>query len=260
MNHRKTRWILGLAAVLAIAALAMVYLPTARPQGESQQPLYTYVSQFAVPRASWAQYTADEDKNFIPVATKMLADGTIVSYSTFETMVHTEGGMTNGAAWSSPTISGLMKMLEALRKNTPSTGQIASTKHEDFLMVSNMYEASPSDKSTSGYLRVVCQNAKPEHPQDYSAALKKHLWPAFSEQLKAGSVSYVGLDTQYVNTAAPSTQCLVINYPNAEGMDKWARAIGAALTQPGTLEAVTAAVVPDSRRDFLARITHMAHK
>ncbi len=260
MNHRKTGWILGLAAVGAVVALAMVYLPTARSQGSTQTPIYTYVSQFAVPRANWAQYSADSDKNFLPVANKMLADGTIVSYSTFETMVHTEGGMTHGAAWSSPTISGLMKVLEALRSSAPSSGQIAATKHEDFLMVTNLYEANPSDKSTSGYLRVVCQNAKPDHPEEYAAALRKHLWPTFQEQVKAGAASYVGLDTQYVNTTTPSTQCLVINYPNAEGMDKWAKAIATALADSSTREAVTGAVVPDSRRDFLARITHMAHK
>jgi hypothetical protein len=260
MNERKMRWSLGLTAVLTVAAVAFVCLPAARPQGESQTPIYTYVSQFAVPRASWAQYTADEDKNFLPVANKMLADGTIISYSTFETIVHTEGGMTNGAAWSSPTISGLMKMLEALRKNAPSPGQISSTKHEDFLMVTNMYEANPNDKSTTGYLRVVCQNAKPENLETYATTLKKYLWPTVQEQVKAGVASYAGLDSQYVNTGAPSIRCVVINYPNAEAMDKWAKAIGAVLSQSGTAEALQAAVVPDSRRDFLARITHMAHK
>ena len=248
--------------VFLIVVIALIAVPLAFSQMEQgQPPIYTYVSQFNVPRANWAQYTADEDKSFLPIANKMLADGTIVSYSTFENMVHTVDGYSNGASWSSPTISGLMKMLEELRKAGPRPGQVASTKHEDYLMVSTMYGFNPSDKSTSGYLRVVCQNAKPEHPEEYGKAMKKYLWPAFEEQLKSGSVSFVSLDAQYVNTSAPSTRCLVIDYPNAEGMDKWAKAIGEILAKESSeREAFLGAVVPDSRRDILARVTHKGHK
>ena len=248
-------------AGLVVVVLAVIIVPAALSQGEQQPAVYTYVSQFNVPRANWAQYAADEEKTFIPVANKMLADGSIVSYSTFETMVHTVDGYTNGAAWSSPTISGLMKMLEELRRGGPRPGQVASTKHEDFLMVSTLYESNPNDKSTTGYLRVICQNAKQDRPEEYATALKKFLWPAFEEQLKAGSASYVGLDVQYVNTSAPSTRCLVITYPNAEGMDKWAKAISVALRKEGAdRDAFLASTVPDSRRDILARITHSGHK
>src|ERR1700681_4414297 len=49
----------------------------------------TYVSQFQVPRANWAQYSDDTEKTFIPVAEKLMADGTILGWSTFETLVHT---------------------------------------------------------------------------------------------------------------------------------------------------------------------------
>jgi hypothetical protein len=248
-------------AVVVVVLLAIVFVPAAFSQMEQGQPaIYTYVSQFNVPRANWAQYAADEEKSFIPVANKMLADGTIVSYSTFETMVHTVDGYSNGAAWSSPSIAGLMKMLEELRKGGPRPGQVASTKHEDFLMVSTMYASNPNDKSTTGYLRVVCQNAKPERPDDYATAIKKVLWPTFEEQLKSGAASYVGLDVQYVNTGAPSTRCLVIDYPNAEGLDKWAKAVGAVLARTAERDAIQGTTVPDSRRDFFARITHAAHK
>ena len=256
-----TKKMLGVLVVVAAVIAAMMAVPGARSQGDQQPAIYTYVSQFNVPRASWAQYTADEEKTFIPVANKMLADGSIVGYSTFETMVHTVDGFTNGAAWSSPTIAGLMKMLEELRKGGPRPGQVASTKHEDLLMVTTMYEGNPADKSTTGYLRVICQNAKPERPEDYTTAMKKFLWPTFEEQLKSGSVTYFGVDAQYVNTSAPSMRCLVITYPNAEGMDKWAKAVAVALRKEGAdRDAFLGAVVPDSRRDFFARITHTAHK
>jgi hypothetical protein len=60
--------------------------------------VYTYVSQFQIPRANWAAYSEDTEKSFVPVVEKSLADGTILSWSTFEQVVHTPDGYTHGTA------------------------------------------------------------------------------------------------------------------------------------------------------------------
>src|SRR5215472_10808143 len=195
-----------IAGVVAVAVLAAIVIaPIALSQmGQEQPTVYTFVSQFQVPRASWAQYSENTDKTVVPILEKMTADGTILSYSTFETIVHTPEGYTHGAAWSSATISGLTKVLDEVRKVGPQPGQIAATKHEDFLVQTNMYIVG---SGTPAYLRVVCQNAKPEKPEGYAAALKKYLWPTFEDQVKKGVANYVGLDSQYVNTSAPSLRC-----------------------------------------------------
>ncbi|HET6930517.1 MAG TPA: hypothetical protein VFI45_09375 [Candidatus Acidoferrum sp.] len=255
------RWI-GLAVGLILVGMMTASSPTAFSQMEKGQPVvYTYVSQFQVPRASWAQYSENAEKTFVPLAEKMVADGTILSYSTFEPVVHTPDGYTHGAAWTSNSIAGLTKVLDELRKGAPQPGQIAATKHEDFLMQTSTYVMGTGG-GAAAYLRVVCQNAKPDKPDAYAGALKKYLWPTFEEQVKKGVANYVGLDTQYVNTSAPSARCLVISYPNAENMDKWAAAINATLGKmsPADREAFYATTVPDSRRDMLARITHSGHK
>src|SRR5215831_5473021 len=125
--------ILGLLVVMVLAVI--IAAPIAIPQAEQTQPVvYTYVSQFQVPRANWAQYSENTEKSFVPVAEKSVADGTILSYSTFETLVHTPEGYTHGAAWSSTSLAGLTKVLDELRKGGPQPGQIAATKHEDYLM------------------------------------------------------------------------------------------------------------------------------
>jgi hypothetical protein len=221
--------------------------------------VYTFVSQFQIPRANWAGYSADTEKTFIPIAEKLTADGTILSWATFEQVVHTPEGFTHGAAWSSTTISGLMKVLDEVRKAGPQAGQIAATKHEDYLMQTSMYHVG---SGTPAYLRVVCANAKPDKPGEYAAALKKYLVPTFDEQIKKGVATYYGLDEQYVNNSAPSMRCLVINYPNAEGMDKWAAAINATLGKmtAAQREEFANASVLDSRRDIMARVTHSGHK
>ena len=249
------KWIAGLVVVV----LAVVVVPAAISQMEPTPRMYTFVSQFQVPRTNWAAYAEDTEKTFVPVVEKMLADGTIVSWSTFEQVVHTPEGYTHGAAWSSNSIAGLMKVLDEVRKNGPRPGQIAATKHEDYLMQTTM---SHTGSGTPTYLRVVCSNAKADKPEGYTAMLKKLLVPTFEEQVKTGAATSYSLDEQYVNNMTPSTRCLVITYPNADGMDKWATAINTTMGKwsPAERAEFVGATVPDSRRDIMARITHSGHK
>jgi hypothetical protein len=246
-------------AGLLLIVLAVMLVPAALPQMEPAPIVYTYVSQFQVPRAHWAAYAEDTEKTFVPIVEKLSADGTLVGWSTFEHVVHTPEGYTHGAAWSSNTISGLMKVLDEIRKGAPRPAQIAATKHEDLLMQSTMYHVG---SGTPAYARVICAQAKADKPEGYAAALKKYLVPTFEEQLKKGVATFYGVDEQYVNTGAQSIRCLVIDYPNAEGMDKWAAAINATL---GKLSAADRAeffgtTVADSRRDIMLRVTHSGHK
>ena len=246
--------------VCFIVALAAICTPIAFSQMAASQPIvYTFVSQFQVPRASWAEYAENTAKTFVPIAEKALADGAILSYSTFEAVVHTPNGYTHGAAFTSTSIAGLMKVLDEVRKAGPQPGQVAATKHEDYLMQTSMYAVG---SGTPTYLRVVCQNAKPGKTEEFTAAMKKYIWPMVENQIKKGSVSYVGVDSQYVNTMAPSTRCLVINFPNTDGVDQWAAAVNANFGKmsKADTDAFYAPQVPDSRRDMMARITHSGHK
>src|SRR5712692_7408338 len=246
-------------AGLLLVVLAVMLVPADLPEMEPTPIVYTYVSQFQIPRANWAQYSEDTEKSFVPVVEKSLADGSILSWSTFEQVIHTPDGYTHGAAWSSNTIAGLMKVLDEVRKNGPRPGQIAATKHEDYLMQTTMYHVG---SGTPAYLRVVCSNAKPDKPGEYASALKKSLVPTFDEQIKKGVATYYGVDEQYVNNAAPSIRCVVITFPNADGMDKWATAISTTMSKwsPAERAEFAAATVLDSRRDIMARITHSGHK
>ena len=255
-----SRKIAGLIVVLVAAGIAApIAFSQMGKMGMGQPVVYTFVSQFQVPRAHWAEYSENTEKSFVPIAEKMVADGTILTYVTFEHVVHTVDGYTHGAAFSSISIAGLTKVLDELRKAGPQAGQVAATRHEDFLMQTSMYTTGGG---ALAYLRVVCQNAKPDKPEGYAAMIKKLLWPTVEEQLKKGVVSYVGLDSQYVNTTTPSTRCLVVDYPSAEAMDKWAAAVSATLGKmsPADSAAFYGAAVTDSRRDIMARITHSGHK
>jgi hypothetical protein len=246
-------------AGLLLIVLAVMLVPAALPQMEPTPVVYTYVSQFQIPRANWAAYAEDTEKTFVPIVEKLSADGTLVSWSTFEHVVHTPEGYTHGAAWSSSTIAGLTKVLDEVRKGAPRPAQIASTKHEDYLMQSTMYHVG---SGTPGYARVICSLAKADKPGEYAAALKKYLVPTFEEQLKKGVATFYAVDEPYVDSISPSTRCLVIDYPNAESMDKWAAAVNATLAKMSAADRAEffGSTVADSRRDIMLRVTHSGHK
>jgi hypothetical protein len=66
--------------VVLLAIVVLVFIaPAALPQTEQAQPVYTYVSQFQVPRASWAQFAEDTEKTTDPVFERLMADGTILA-------------------------------------------------------------------------------------------------------------------------------------------------------------------------------------
>jgi len=104
--------------------------------------------------------------------------------------------------------------------------------------------------------------AKADKPGEFAATLKKLLVPTFEDQLKKGVATFYGVDEQYVNTGAPSLRCVVIDYPNAESMDKWAATINATMSKwtPAERAEFAASTVLDSRRDLLFRVTHSGHK
>ncbi len=254
--------IVGLFAVALLVLLA----PTAFPQMDQAQPVYTYVSEFQVPRAQWAQYAAEVEKTVNPIYERLFADGTLVGWGNYENIVHTPDGMTHGAWWSSTSLAGITRVLDEIRKGGPRPVQLTATKHEDILLRSVYAHASAISGGGTGYLRVNCTLTQPGKADDFVATIKKYLGPTFEDQFKKGIATYYGMDEQYVQTGPGSLRCTVAEFPNAEAMNKWADAIAATFAKmspddrKGFQDGIAASTVHDSRRDLLARITHSAHK
>jgi hypothetical protein len=251
---------------LAIACLMLAASAPLQAQAQgNDQTVYTYVSQFQVPRASWTQFAADTDRTAKPILQRLLADGTISSWGLFENIVHTADGMTNGSWWQSSSLAGITRVLDELRKAGPSSGQLASTKHEDYLLRTVEHWGHAGNQS-SGYLRVVSVSTQPGKADEYLEAVKKYLVPTFDQQLKNGNLISWSYDTQFVNTGPPSGRSLVFLYPDATTMDKAVTAVIGTINnmspddKKGWQDALAATTVADSRRDFMARITSSAHK
>jgi hypothetical protein len=252
---------------LFATAFFMLSGPIALSQTDNPQPIYTYVSQFQVPRANWAQFNADTEKNADPVFERLMTDGTIVSWGDFETVVHTNDGMTHGSWWQAASLAGIMRVLDELRKAGPWPSQIAATKHEDLLMHTTVVFASPHP-ATTGYLRVYATHCQPGKGGDYVALIQKYFQTAVGEQNKKSVVTYWGMDEVYMPTRDSSMRYLVSTYPSGEALDKWAAAQSAVLEKMSPedrkafQEGLASTTVLDSPRSFhlLARITHHAQK
>ena len=255
--------IMGLFTV----ALLMLSAPAAFSQKEQPQRLYTYVSQFQVPRANWAQFAEETEKLADPVFERLMADGTIVSWGDFEFVVHTPDGMTHGSWWQATSFAGIMRVLDELRKAGPRPGQNAATKHEDALLHTNVIFATPHGVTT-GYLHVYATHCQPGKGDDYVVLLKKYFQAVVEEQVKKGVITYWAADENFIPSRDTSMRYMISTYASAEAYDKWAAALASLLQtmspeeRKGLQYGLANTMVTDSPRSFhdVARITHYAHK
>lgn len=253
---------------LFTVALLLLSSPVAFSQKEQPQRLCTYVAQFQVPRANWAQFAEETEKISDPVFERLMADGTIVSWGDFETVAHTPDGMTHGSWWQATSFAGILRVLDELHKAGPRPAQNAATKHEDALMHTNVIFATP-EAVTTGYLRVFATHCQPGKGDDYVALLKKYFQTAVEEQMiKKGAATYWAADEDYIPSRDTSMRYMVSIYRDAEALDKWA-AVQASVLQKlspedrkAWQEANANTMVTDSPRSFhfLARITRYARK
>jgi hypothetical protein len=108
---------------LSVAGLAAVLggnTNVARAQAAPQEkpPIYTWVTLWGFPRASWPDYT-----KAVAATSKTLenfvSSGDLVSTASFATLVHEEGGITHGRFWTSKTLAGDLKVLEGSAQRSP---------------------------------------------------------------------------------------------------------------------------------------------
>lgn len=127
MRKRITRFAFELCAI----AIAVLLATTAWTQSPAKEklPLYTYVSEWAIPRAMWADYEKAEAATGESM-NKFVTDGTLLSYGSYSVLNHQEGAPTHGSSFSAGSMVNLMKVLEGLRSRPDASGPIfAASKH-----------------------------------------------------------------------------------------------------------------------------------
>lgn len=114
-----------------LCLLAMSTLACAQgPEVKEKPPMYSYVSNWSIPRAQWAEMekaNAADQK----ILDKAMADGVILAYGDDVNLVHQADGMTHDDWWSSTSMAGLLKVLEEFYKSGSSVtpALLSATKH-----------------------------------------------------------------------------------------------------------------------------------
>src|SRR5690348_5246118 len=89
-------WYVGLLSIFAFVPVMSLQAQTG---DQGKPPLYTYISEWAVPRAQWAEM-AKLDEQDRPLMDKLVADGTLTGYGAYTNLIHQEGEPTHGTWFS----------------------------------------------------------------------------------------------------------------------------------------------------------------
>ncbi len=250
-----------LSFVILVFALALAGVPAwAQGGGSENQPLYTFVALWGVPRAQWGE--VDKAREAIkPVLDKLIADGTLVSYGGFAVVAHDLDGPTHGNFFQAHSRAGILKALEAITAQPANIAPVfAAAKHTDYFQQSTIHGAR-SGTFTNAYLRVISVQAKRGRMDDFLSLLRSQLKPIYDKLLADGTILSYAIDTQYVTLRDPDLVFSVGVAANAEAVDKVAATFGDFFNKhPDVLKGLQELSEPGSFRSFLSRITSMTHK
>jgi len=114
------------------------------PEVKEKPPMYSYVSNFNLPRAHWADMdkeTAEDNK----LLDRAVASGTIMAYGDDHNLIHEPEGFTHDTWWSAMSMAGILNVLDQMLKTSASTSSplLSATKHADTIWVGRFYNYKP---------------------------------------------------------------------------------------------------------------------
>jgi hypothetical protein len=248
----------GAFSTLCALAIAGIWAAPAGAQTaevKEKPRMYTYVSNWAIPRVHWADMEKQSGTN-AKIFDKAMASGGLVGYGDDVNLVHQADGDTHDTFWSSMSMAGILNVLDDLHKTGASTASVLNnaTKHSDLLFVSRYYNWK-SGTMKGAYTHGASYKLKPEAPDDAVATLaKSFVVPLLEKLLADGTIQQYEIDVEAIHTEAPGTFWVFWIAPAAEGVDKVNAALGESLkAQPLVGPALDSMVDSAPHRDYLAR-------
>ncbi|MBZ5515657.1 MAG: hypothetical protein LAN62_12615 [Acidobacteriia bacterium] len=256
MQKRLVQYVCSLIFVALAAGLPL----RAQSADQGKAPMYSYISEWAVPRAQWADMEKldDQEKSLMD---KLIADGTIVSYASFTNLLHQEGEPTHGTWFSAMSEGKLLKALEAVYAQGTTTAPVqAASKHWDYLTVSRLYNQR-SGKFDGGYLIVSFWNVKPGHMHEVRDLEKNNIVPVLEKLLAEGTVTAYGMETEDFHAGKLGRADFYVTVSDAAAMDTVDKALDDVFEKNPALEAAFRSMTEsEGHRDYLLRLRYMANK
>jgi hypothetical protein len=254
MHRRSLRFVAGVCA-LALVAVWAAPVRAQMSDAKDKPPMYTYVGNWSIPRAQWADMAKDNASNQ-PVLDKAIANGTLVGYGNDINLVHSADGSTHDEWWSSMSMAGLLNVLDQFYKSGSSTSPVlgSAMKHWDKIYVSrhyNWHSGSWKDVYTHGS----SYKLKADAPDNALETLSKNVFVPFLEkQLADGNIHEYEIDTEAIHTEAPGTFMIFYIAANAEAVDKVSAALRETMkANPMSGATVNSMVDYSAHRDDLLR-------
>jgi hypothetical protein len=217
---------LAMATLLLILGVSRVAVPGQTPEVKEKPPMYSYVSNWSIPRPQWADMEKASGATQA-ILEKGLASGTLVAYGSDMTMVHEADGSTHDSWWSAMSMAGLLHVLAEIHKSGNATSSVLSsaTKHWDSIYVSRYYNWH-SGTWKDVYTHGSSYKLKADAPDSALDQLSKNMIvPLLEKELADGTIHEYEIDTQAIHTESPSMFYIFYIAANAEGVDKVSAAI-----------------------------------
>jgi hypothetical protein len=249
---------------LLLCVLALVPLSANRVAAQSQSAekpaLYTYVSEWTVPRAMWADYLKGDAAD-VDIMKKAVADGSIVSFGAYTVVNHQEGLPTHGTWFSATSMTNILKALENVRTAPGATAPpLAAAKHWDYILESHNYDAHPGT-FTNAYLRVGTWRTKADSGDPEGKVLKATMVALLEKLMADGALHAYQVDQEVVHTTDVGTLFVAIITNGPEGVDKFNAALEEAQKSNSAAWAgLRGTLDPAGHRDMLARVSTTTHK
>jgi hypothetical protein len=245
---------------LLLAGLMFAMLLPAMAQDAPKPTMYTYVAEWSVPRAQWAEMAKNAEAER-PLLDKLVSDGTIMSYGSYEYILHTEGEPTHGSWFSATSEGSLLKALEAIyaQPQLVTNPAQSASKHWDHLFQSTIYNGKPG--KSGGYMSLSRWQLKPGQMRAYNQLTKATLNPVLDKLVADGTVSSYGTDFDDYHSGPMGVIYEYMTVPDAASLDKANKAIEAAFeANPAISDAYRALFETEGHRDYLTRINVMVSK
>jgi hypothetical protein len=216
----KVRSVFAASSALVIAVALATAASAQSTEIAEKPPMYTYVSNWAIPRPQWPEFDkALADTN------KVFAGGSLVGYGANATLLHQVEGSTHVVWWSAMSRAAILKLLEEVRKTNAAVLNTA-TRHWDGIYVSRFYNWR-SGSAHGAYTQSTSYKLNAGAPDDAVENLSKNIFvPLLEKLLLDGTLIEYEIYVQAEHTVAPGTFWITFITAKAEGLDKANVSIG----------------------------------